>query len=110
MTQADHRLLSVPEGLDGERVDAALARLFGLSRTRAADLIAAGQVPTTDLDPRQPMETMTAFIGATAKGDIPTGSTSYKSIFAVGFTLFVMTLLVNAIAIRFVRKYRQVYE
>ncbi len=44
MTQADHRLLSVPEGLDGERVDAALARLFGLSRTRAADLIAAGQV------------------------------------------------------------------
>ncbi len=44
MTEADHRTLSVPEGLDGERVDAALARLFGLSRTRAADLIATGQV------------------------------------------------------------------
>jgi 23S rRNA pseudouridine1911/1915/1917 synthase len=44
VTQADHRTLSVPEGLDGERVDAALARLFGLSRTRAADLIADGQV------------------------------------------------------------------
>ena len=44
MTQADHRTLSIPEGLDGERVDAALARLFGLSRTRAADLIADGQV------------------------------------------------------------------
>jgi phosphate transport system permease protein len=73
-------------------------------------LIAAGQVPTTDLDPRQPMETMTAFIGATGKGDIPTGSTGYKAIFAVGFTLFVMTLIVNAIAIRFVRRYRQVYE
>ena len=73
-------------------------------------LIAAGQVPTTDLDPRQPMETMTAFIGATGKGDIPTGSTGYKSIFAVGFTLFVMTLLINAVAIRFVRNYRQVYE
>jgi 23S rRNA pseudouridine1911/1915/1917 synthase len=40
----DHRILPVPEGLAGERVDAALARLFGLSRTRAADLIAAGHV------------------------------------------------------------------
>ncbi|GAA1769502.1 RluA family pseudouridine synthase [Nocardioides hankookensis] len=41
---ADHRVLTVPEGLAGERVDAAMARLFGLSRTRAADLIAAGNV------------------------------------------------------------------
>jgi 23S rRNA pseudouridine1911/1915/1917 synthase len=41
---ADHRVLSVPEGLAGERVDAALARMFGLSRTRAADLIAEGHV------------------------------------------------------------------
>jgi 23S rRNA pseudouridine1911/1915/1917 synthase len=38
------RLLSVPDGLDGERVDAGLARLLGLSRTRAADLVAAGGV------------------------------------------------------------------
>ncbi len=44
MTQTDHRTLSVPEGLDGERVDAALARLFGLSRTRAAELVADGHV------------------------------------------------------------------
>ncbi|HYH34255.1 MAG TPA: RluA family pseudouridine synthase [Nocardioides sp.] len=44
MTQVDHRTLSVPEGLDGERVDAALARLFGLSRSRAAELIADGHV------------------------------------------------------------------
>ncbi|MGF1648271.1 MAG: RluA family pseudouridine synthase [Kineosporiaceae bacterium] len=38
------RLLPVPDGLDGERVDAGLARLLGLSRTRAADLVAAGAV------------------------------------------------------------------
>ncbi|WP_395658849.1 RluA family pseudouridine synthase [Nocardioides sp.] len=43
-TGADHRSLTVPEGLDGERVDAAMARLFGLSRTRAADLIEQGHV------------------------------------------------------------------
>lgn len=41
---AEHRGLAVPEGLEGERVDAALARLFGLSRTRAAELAVAGAV------------------------------------------------------------------
>jgi 23S rRNA pseudouridine1911/1915/1917 synthase len=44
VNDSDHRALTVPEGLAGERVDAALARLFGLSRTRAADLIAGGHV------------------------------------------------------------------
>jgi 23S rRNA pseudouridine1911/1915/1917 synthase len=39
MSQSDHRSLVVPESLDGERVDAAMARMFGLSRTRAAELI-----------------------------------------------------------------------
>ena len=73
-------------------------------------LIAAGQQPNSGLDPRGPFETMTAFIGATGKGDIPTGSTDYRTIFAVGMTLFVITLIFNMIAIRFVRKYRQVYE
>ena len=41
---SEHRVLSVPEGLAGERVDAALARMFGLSRTRGAELIAEGHV------------------------------------------------------------------
>ncbi len=41
---ADVRSLPVPDGLEGERIDAALARLFGLSRSRAADVIAAGDV------------------------------------------------------------------
>jgi phosphate transport system permease protein len=73
-------------------------------------LVAAGQVPNTGVDPRTAYETMTAFIGATAKGDVPTGSTGYKTLFAVGATLFVMTLIMNALSIRFVRRYRQVYE
>ena len=73
-------------------------------------LIAGGQIPTNALDPTKPMETMTAFIAATGKGDAPTGSTAYKTIFAVGMTLFVITLLLNLFAIRFVRRYRQVYE
>ena len=44
MTQADYRSLQVPEGLGGERVDSAMAQMFGLSRTRAADLISRGLV------------------------------------------------------------------
>ena len=40
----DARTLLVPDGLEGERVDAAIARLFGVSRTRAADLAVAGSV------------------------------------------------------------------
>ena len=73
-------------------------------------LVAAGQVPRLAVDPREAFETMTAFIAATGKGDVPTGSIGYKTIFAVGATLFVLTLVMNAISIRFVRKYRQVYE
>jgi 23S rRNA pseudouridine1911/1915/1917 synthase len=44
MTAADERRLAVPDGLDGERLDAALARMFGLSRSKAAELIGDGLV------------------------------------------------------------------
>ena len=73
-------------------------------------LIAAGQLAQISFDPRETTETITAFIGATGNGDIPTGSIEYKTIFAVGFLLFVMTLVINLISIRLVRKYREVYE
>ena len=73
-------------------------------------LIAAGQLAHITADPREPIETMTAFIGATGFGDVPTGSNEYKTIFAVGLTLFVMTLAMNLVSIRLVRKYREVYE
>jgi phosphate transport system permease protein len=73
-------------------------------------LIAVGQRPNLSFDPREGMETMTAFIGATGAGDIYTGSIEYKTIFAVGLTLFVMTLFMNLVAIRLVRRFREVYE
>ena len=62
-------------------------------------LIAAGLQPNFTADPRESVETMTTFIAATSKGDAP-----------VGTLLFVMTFVMNMISIRFVRKYRQVYE
>jgi phosphate transport system permease protein len=73
-------------------------------------LVAMGQQPNLTFDPREAAEAMTAFIAATGAGDVPTGSIEYKTIFAVGATLFVMTLVMNVFAIRLVRKYREVYE
>jgi len=73
-------------------------------------LVAAGGIANTSSNPGGPHATMASFIGQTAKGDVPTGSIGYETIFAVGATLFFMTLAINAVAIRFVRKYRQVYE
>jgi phosphate transport system permease protein len=53
---------------------------------------------------------MAAFIAATGAGDVPTGSLEYKTIFAVGATLFLMTLILNVISIRLVARFREVYE
>ncbi len=44
MTSPGQRRVPVPDGLDGERLDSALARMFGLSRARAAELIGDGSV------------------------------------------------------------------
>ena len=58
-------------------------------------LVAGGQSPNLGIDPRESYQTMAAFIASIARGDIPTGSIEYKTIFAVGFTLFVFTLILN---------------
>jgi len=73
-------------------------------------LIAAGLAPNSGFNVTEGFATITTFMGATAKGDNPVGTVGYESIFALGLTLFVLTLIMNMIAIRFVRKYREVYE
>jgi phosphate transport system permease protein len=73
-------------------------------------LVAAGQIAQITADPREPSFTMTSYIASVAKGDLATGSVQYKTVFAVGMLLFVITLVLNIFSIRFVRKYRQVYE
>jgi phosphate transport system permease protein len=73
-------------------------------------LIAAGLAPNSGLNVTEGYATITTFMGATAKGDNPAGTIGYEAIFACGLTLFVLTLLMNMIAIRFVRKYREVYD
>jgi phosphate transport system permease protein len=72
--------------------------------------IASGQIPNLSIDPREAMETMTAFIVQVSLGDTPAGSTAYKTIFAVGTTLFAMTLGLNVLSHRIVRRFRERYE
>ena len=62
------RSVLVPEGLEGERVDAALARLFGLSRTKAADLIGEGAVL---VDGARPLKSARMSAGAVVEIDLP---------------------------------------
>jgi len=89
------------------------AFVLGISRAVGETmiaLVAAGQQPNLSFDPREAVETMAAFIAATGAGDVPTGSLEYKTIFAVGATLFVMTLVLNVISIRLVSRFREAYE
>jgi phosphate transport system permease protein len=98
-----------PAALSGIVASLVLAFSRAVGETMVV-VIASGLVPQWGANLGNAMETMTAFIASTAKGDIATGSTAYKTIFAVGMTLFVITLLMNLLSIRFVRRYRQVYE
>jgi phosphate transport system permease protein len=99
----------VPAALSGIVASFVLAISRAVGETMIVT-IAAGLQPTLTLDPRVAVETLTAFIASTAGGDVPTGSVEYKTIFAVGLALFVATLILNALAIRLVRRYREVYE
>ena len=99
----------VPAAISGIVASFVLAISRAVGETMIV-LLAAGQQPVIDWNPLHAVETMTAFIAATGAGDVPTGSTEYKTIFAVGLTLFVATLAMNIISIRLVRKYREVYE
>ena len=89
------------------------AMVLGVSRAIGETmivLIAAGGTARLSLNPTDGMQTMTAFIGQAGIGDLPTGSVGYQTIFAVGALLFVMTLMMNLISIRLVRRFREVYE
>lgn len=84
----------------------ALSRAVGETMILA---VAGGNLAQLSLDPRDEAQTMTAYIVQIASGDAPVGSPVYYSLFAVGALLFGITLVVNLISIRLVRKYRQAY-
>jgi phosphate transport system permease protein len=71
--------------------------------------VAAGNLPSLTANPFDQIQAMTGYIVQAVQGEAPRGSLTYQSIFAVGALLFVMTLTLNLIAARFVRRYREAY-
>lgn len=89
------------------------AFVLGISRAIGETMIvtvAAGLQPQLSLNPLVGMQTMTSYIAAAGSGDLATGSIEYKSIFAVGFLLFILTFIMNIFSVRLVRRFRQAYQ
>ncbi len=89
------------------------ACVLGVARAVGETMVvtlAAGQNPTLTLDPRVSIQTMTAFIVQIAKGDASAGSLAFLTLFAVGMTLFVITLSLNVFSFWFVRRFQEKYE
>jgi phosphate transport system permease protein len=89
------------------------AIILGISRAVGETMIvaiAAGQRPVLTLDPRQTVGTMTAYIAQVAKGDSRVGSVEYQALFAVGMTLFLITLLLNIISKQISKRFQETYE
>ena len=99
----------LPAALSGVIAAIILAASRSIGETMIV-AIAAGQRPTLTLDPRETITTMTSYIVQAATGDQPTGSTAYYALFAVGFTLFLLTLALNVLAQYIVERYRERYE
>ena len=72
--------------------------------------IAAGQQPRLTLDPRVPIETMTAYIVQVSLGDTPAGTLEYRTIFAVGMLLFVSTFILNLFSNWLRERFREEYS
>lgn len=99
----------LPAALSGIVASFILAVSRAIGETMIVSL-AAGQNPTLGFNPLVPVMTMTAFIVQVSLGDTPAGSLAYKSIFAVGMTLFLMTLALNILSFWVVRRFREKYE
>ncbi len=90
----------------------ASAYILGISRAVGETMIvavAAGMQPNLTFNPAEPAATVTSFIVQVALGDLPHGSIGYKTIFAAGLTLFVVTLLFNILGQWLRRRYREAY-
>ncbi len=99
----------VPAALSGIVASFILAISRAVGETMIVT-IAAGHTPNLTWNPLLSIQAMTAFIVQVAQGETPQGSLEFKTIFAVGLLLFVLTLVMNIFGRWFVSRYRQVYE
>jgi phosphate transport system permease protein len=98
----------VPAAFSGISAAAILSASRAIGETMIV-AIAAGQQPRLTLDPRVPVETMTAYIVQVSLGDTPAGTLEYRTIFAVGMLLFLSTFVLNVISNWLRDRFREEY-
>jgi len=103
------RRVVVPAALSGIIASFILAVSRAVGETMIV-AIAAGGSPNLTWNPLEAVQTMTAYIVQVSLGDTPQGSLEFRTIFAVGMTLFVMTLAMNIVSQYLLHKFREVYE
>mgnify|MGYP005853007559 CR=1 FL=1 len=89
------------------------AFLLALSRAigeTMAVTIAAGSTPRLTLDPRESIQTLTAYIVSISKGDTPSGTIEYYTLYAVALVLFAITMSMNVLANKIQNRFREVYD
>ena len=90
----------------------AAAFIIGISRAIGETMvvaIAAGMLPTFTVNPLEPVQTLTGYIVQVSLGDVPHGTIEYKTIFAAGITLFLITLIFNIIGFWLRKRIREAY-
>jgi len=106
--QTSSRVL-LPAASSGIIVSVILAISRAIGETMIV-AIAAGQQPRLTFDPRVPIETITTYIVQVSLGDVVQGSIEYKTIYAAGITLFLLTFILNNISYWMRKKFRERYE
>ena len=99
----------VPAALSGIAASVILAFSRAVGETMAVT-IAAGNSPKMTLNFFTSIQTLTASIAQTVSGEAAAGTVRYNALFALGMVLFVITLAMNLISARIVRRFRQVYS
>ena len=99
----------IPAALSGIAVSIILALSRAVGETMIV-AIAAGNKPTLTFNPLNQVQTATTYIVQTVNGDVANDSIEYKTIYAVGMSLFVITLVLNNISFWLKKRYQQVYK
>ncbi|MEM4781816.1 MAG: phosphate ABC transporter permease subunit PstC [Halalkalicoccus sp.] len=99
----------VPASISGVLASYVLAVSRAIGETMAVTL-AAGMSPNITTNPLEPIQTMTAYMVQVGISDVSVGSIGYQSLFAVGITLFVITLSMNVFSMWIRARYREEYQ
>jgi len=99
----------VPAALSGIVASFILAISRAIGETMAVT-IAAGNLPNLTLNPLESIQTMTAYMVQVSRGDTPQGTVVYQTLFAVGMTLFLITLAMNILSQWVLKRFREVYR